>query len=81
MSASRPSEVDAEGAQPDLDLLALHRALTSLAAKDERKSRILELRFFGALSNPGIAETLGVSLRTVESDWYAARARLRTRLD
>ena len=66
--------------QPDLDVLALDEALAELSELDERKSRILELRFFGSLSNPEIAETLGVSLRTVEGDWYAARAWLRNRL-
>ena len=51
-----------------------------LAAMDERKARILELRFFGGLKNPEIAETLDVSLNTVEKDWYAARAWLRGKL-
>lgn len=63
-----------------IDLLALDEALTELATLDERKSRILELRFFGGLSNPEIAEALGVALNTVEKDWYAARAWLRARL-
>jgi len=72
------SEAAVDG--PGLDLLALDEALTELAALDERKSRILELRFFGGLHNPEIAETLGVALNTVEKDWYAARAWLRGKL-
>jgi RNA polymerase sigma factor (TIGR02999 family) len=63
-----------------LDLLALDEALAELAGLDERKARVLELRFFGGLKNPEIAETLDVSLNTVEKDWYAARAWLRARL-
>ena len=63
-----------------VELLALDEALTELAGLDERKSRVLELRFFGGLTNPEIAETLGVALNTVEKDWYAARAWLRGRL-
>jgi RNA polymerase sigma factor (TIGR02999 family) len=57
-----------------LDMLALDAALTRLAALDERKHRVVELRFFGGLSMDDIAETMGVSKRTVESDWRGARA-------
>jgi len=72
------SEASVDG--PGVDLLALDEALTELAGLDERKSAILELRFFGGLTNPEVAETLAVSLNTVEKDWYAARAWLRGRL-
>ena len=73
------SEATADDANT-LDLLALDEALNKLAELNERKARILELRFFGGLQNPEIAETLGVSLNTVEKDWYAARAWLHARL-
>jgi RNA polymerase sigma factor (TIGR02999 family) len=58
----------------DLDLVAIDRALEMLAAKDSRKARVIELRFFGGLSMEETAEALGVSLRTVHSDWAFARA-------
>ena len=49
-------------------------ALESLANFDDRKSRIVELRFFGGLSAEETAEVLGISLRTVHRDWDFARA-------
>jgi RNA polymerase sigma factor (TIGR02999 family) len=58
----------------DYDLLAVHQALEKLAAEDARKARVVELRFFGGLSEAETAEALGVSLRTVQSDWAFARA-------
>ena len=58
----------------DLDLVAIDRALEMLAARDSRKARVIELRFFGGLSMEETAEALGVSLRTVHSDWAFARA-------
>lgn len=54
-------------------LLALDEALEKLSQMDERKSRIVELRFFGGLSDEEIAEVLGVSTRTVLRDWKTAR--------
>jgi RNA polymerase sigma-70 factor, ECF subfamily len=58
----------------DLDLVALDDALNSLASKDERKSRIVELRFFGGLTIEETAEVLGISPDTVKRDWRMARA-------
>jgi RNA polymerase sigma factor (TIGR02999 family) len=58
----------------DHDLLAVHQALEKLAGEDARKARVVELRFFGGLSEEETAQTLGVSLRTVQSDWAFARA-------
>ena len=56
------------------DLVALDDALTNLAAIDQRKSRVVELRFFGGLSVEETAEVLKVSPRTVMSDWSLAKA-------
>jgi RNA polymerase sigma factor (TIGR02999 family) len=61
-------------------LVALHEALEALAAADERRYKVVELRFLGGLSVEECARTLGVSERTVESDWRAARAWLRQAL-
>jgi RNA polymerase sigma factor (TIGR02999 family) len=58
----------------DLDLVAVDRALEKLASEDARKARVVELRFFGGLSMEETAQTLGVSLRTANSDWAFARA-------
>jgi RNA polymerase sigma factor (TIGR02999 family) len=56
------------------DLLALDEALKLLAEKDERKGRVVELRFFGGLSVRETAEVLGVHTATVERDWVVAKA-------
>ena len=56
------------------DLVALDDALETLAAKDDRKSRVVELRFFGGLSVEETAEVLKVSPDTVHRDWRFAKA-------
>lgn len=56
------------------DLLALDAALTRLGELDARQASIVELRFFGGLTVPEVAESLGVSTRTVEAEWTHARA-------
>lgn len=56
------------------DLVALDDALTSLAEFDERKSKIVELRFFGGLSVEETAEVLKLSARTVAREWNVAQA-------
>jgi len=62
------------------DLLSLDAALNKLAEFDERQAQIVTLRFFGGLNVEEVAEALGVSKRTVESDWRHARAWLRVEL-
>lgn len=64
----------------DVDVLALDEALRHLATLDERKARVVELRFFGGLTTAEAAEEVGVSPKTAEADWYFARAWLRDRL-
>ena len=56
------------------ELVALDDALKALAAIDEQKSRIVELRFFGGLSVEETAEVLGVSAPTVKRQWRMAKA-------
>ena len=58
----------------DRDLLALDEALKSLAEMDQRKSRIVELRFFGGLSVEETAEVLHISSITVIREWNKAKA-------
>ncbi len=66
--------------QRDEDLLALDEALQKLAQVDPRQAQVVELRFFGGLSVDEVAQVLGVSKRTVESDWTMVRAWLRREL-
>lgn len=57
----------------DLDLEALDEALERLAALDERKARIVEMRYFAGMSVEETAEVLGVSPATVKREWTLAR--------
>ena len=57
----------------DFNLLALDRALESLATLDPRKATVVERRFFGGLSVDEIAASLGVSADTVKRDWRLAK--------
>ena len=68
------ADADAPAAAPDLDVVALHDALDRLAAIDARKSRIVELKFFGGLTTAEIGEVLNLSHATVEREWSFARA-------
>jgi RNA polymerase sigma factor (TIGR02999 family) len=56
------------------ELVALDEALDELAKLDPRKSRVVELRYFGGLSMEETAEVLEVSLMTVRRDWRVAKA-------
>jgi len=64
-------------AERGAEVIALDDALKGLATFDERKSQIVELRFFGGLSIEETAEVLGVSPGTVMRDWTLAKAWLR----
>ncbi|MCI0389559.1 MAG: sigma-70 family RNA polymerase sigma factor [Acidobacteria bacterium] len=61
-------------AERSAELVALDDALTELAKLDERQSKVVELRFFGGLTEEEIAEVLKVSPRTVSGDWSLARS-------
>jgi len=75
-AAERVSLSLAPGQAPDasVDLIALDDALDRLAALDERKARVVELKYFGGLSIAEIGETLEISHATVEREWAFARA-------
>ncbi|MGH9885618.1 MAG: sigma-70 family RNA polymerase sigma factor [bacterium] len=64
----------ADGSMPIDELVALDDALEQLSAQSPRLRSVVELRFFGGLSEDQIAETLGVTTRTVQRDWVRARA-------
>lgn len=70
--------LDFERRAADLD--ALDGALTALADLDQRKAKIVELRFFGGLTVGEVAEALDISLRTVNRDWELAKAWLYDRI-
>jgi RNA polymerase sigma factor (TIGR02999 family) len=63
--------------EPGLDFVALDDALEALAKFDERKTRVIEMRFFGGLSVEETAAVLSVSPATVMGDWRLAKAWLK----
>jgi RNA polymerase sigma factor (TIGR02999 family) len=66
---------------PHLDqLLALDEALNRLSQMDARQGRLVELMYFGGLTEEETAEALGISTRTVKRDWTSARAWLQAQL-
>ena len=66
-------DVQAPLEQRAADFVALDEALKRLSQFDERKSKVVEMRFFGGLNDEEIAEVLGVTTRTVLRDWKKAR--------
>ena len=64
----------------ELDLVALDSALNKLAEMDPQQSRLIELRYFGGLSIEETAIVMGISTRTVDRVWAAARAWLRVEM-
>jgi RNA polymerase sigma-70 factor (ECF subfamily) len=67
-------EMNMPGVEPGRALVALDDALNELAKVDERKSKVVELRFFGGLSVDETAAVLKVSVDTVMRDWKLAKA-------
>jgi RNA polymerase sigma factor (TIGR02999 family) len=68
------------GAQPELDLLALHEALECLEQFDPDQAHIVELRFFGGLTIEETAKVIGTSHATIEREWSLAKAFLKLQL-
>jgi RNA polymerase sigma-70 factor, ECF subfamily len=71
------SAADRAGVRAD-ELVALDEALKRLAAFDPRKAQVVELKYFGGLTNDETAAVLEISGATVEREWSAARAWLRS---
>ena len=61
---------------PDDDVLLINDALERLEEEDPEKARIVVMKFFGGLTNQEVAESLGISERTVDRQWACAKARL-----
>ena len=87
-AAKRPNpamraDLDDQIAAPEtggLDVVVLDEALTELSTMDPRQGQIVELRYFGGLSEQEVADTLGVSRATVTREWKRARAWLYHRI-
>jgi RNA polymerase sigma factor (TIGR02999 family) len=69
-----------DGRATAFEVLDLHEALEDLAQKDSRMAGVVEMRVFGGLAIREIAEALGVSTRTVDTDWKVAKAWLADRI-
>jgi RNA polymerase sigma factor (TIGR02999 family) len=67
-----------EGIPPSVDIETVNDALDDLAKLDTALARLVEMRFFGGMTEEEIAEALGVSVRTVSREWSKARALLLT---
>lgn len=63
------------------ELIQLNTALAELEALDPRRSRVVELRYFGGLDVAETAEVMGISTATVKRDWRLARAWLRQQME
>jgi RNA polymerase sigma factor (TIGR02999 family) len=74
-AAELPLDTDAGDAvsSPEADVVRVHDALEQLASADERLVRLVEMRYFGGLTEEEISQALGVSTRTVQRDWEKAR--------
>lgn len=69
-----PLHISVADSANTLDLVDLNDALEALAREDSRAAQVVELRFFGGLTGNEIADELGISLRTVNTDWQFAKA-------
>lgn len=67
------TEIVDSAAPQDDEILRVHEALDELASVDERLARVVELRYFGGLTEAEIAACLGLTERTVQRDWHKAR--------
>ena len=63
-----------EANSTDVDILDLEEAMEALADKNQRAAKVVELRFYGGMTNEEISQELGVAVRTVVGDWSFARA-------
>ncbi len=71
--------LDQAGSAPQ-DLIEIDELLEQLAQEDARMAQVVELKFFGGLTNAEIGDVLGVHERTVKRDWQVARAWLYSRV-
>ena len=74
-------DIEAAEGGPQLDLLALHEALTKLENQDKRKAELVKLRFFAGLTIAEVAQVLDISTSTADNDWAYARSWLRLEIE
>ena len=74
-------DLDRRHPDPMVEVLAVHEGLDRLRIEHPRKAGLVELRYFGGLSEPEAAEVLGVSRASVARDWRVARLLLRHLLE
>lgn len=71
----------ADGAAGGEEILSVHEALQRIARLDARMTHVVEMRYFSGMTEPEIAQALGVTERTVRRDWQKARLLLREALE
>ena len=74
------TQMGAQAPGGEHEILRVHEALDELASLDPRMAQVVEMRYFGGMTEPEIAEALGVTDRTVRRDWEKARLLLREAL-
>ncbi len=74
------TQVDGLAANREEDLVEIDEALRRLEELDPRSARVVELRFFGGLTEQEAAEAIGISVATLKRDWDFARAWLLSQL-
>jgi RNA polymerase sigma factor (TIGR02999 family) len=74
------ADADCPVVERDERMLAIDEALTRLESLDERAAKVIELRYFGGLSEKEAAASLGISVATLKRDWEFARAWLTSQL-
>ncbi|HYJ91452.1 MAG TPA: sigma-70 family RNA polymerase sigma factor, partial [Pyrinomonadaceae bacterium] len=67
------NDIDVAPEEAAGDILVLHEALDRLESLDQRKAKVVEMRFFGGMNEDEIAEVLGISEKTVRRDWQFAK--------
>ena len=67
------SQIVQESEAAEVEILNVHQALEELAQHDPRLAQVVEMRYFGGMSEAEIADALGVAARTVRRDWDKAR--------
>lgn len=80
VTLSGESDIASAASAEAVDLLALEEALQGLERDYPDLNRIVELKFFGGLTNEETAQVIGVTVRTIEREWRLAKAELRLRL-
>jgi len=74
-------DIAAPSAEPEIDLLALDEALQKLEKQDQRKAKLVKLRFFARLTIEQAAQVLGIATSTAQNDWAYARYWLRLEIE